>query len=96
MNDSITLGSACEILSKETLLASSDDLLQIFMELHPAESLPDVSGAKAVELAVKLAAQIRQGLEPEEIIDLWNVVFSDEPSVYYDEEDEVLRPRELE
>jgi len=53
--------------------ASSDDLVQIYTELHPANPLPDVTGAKAELLAKELAAHIRAGIEPEEVVDLWKV-----------------------
>lgn len=85
---------AVEQLAKAVEKASSDDLVQIYTELHPANPLPDVTGAKAEQLAKELAAHIRAGIEPEEVIDLWNVVFPTDRSVYWDEEDDALRHNE--
>ena len=86
---------AVERLAKAVEKDSSDDLVHsLFTELFPADPLPDVTGPKAELLAKKLAAHIRAGIEPEEVVDLWNVVFPVEGYVYYDEEDDVLRHRE--
>jgi len=85
---------AIERLANAVEKAASDDLVQYFTELHPADPLPDVTGTGAGLLAEQLAAEIRAGIEPEEVVDLWNVVFPADRYVYYDEEDEVLRQRE--
>jgi hypothetical protein len=85
---------AVERLALAVEKATADDLVQIYTELHPANPLPDVTGQKAEHLAEELAAHIRAGIEPEEIVDLWNVVFPAGRIVYYDEEDDVLRQRE--
>jgi hypothetical protein len=89
----IPKAEAVERLAKAVEKASSDDLLQIFTELYPARPLPDVSGSKAELLAKTLAAHIREEIEPEEIVDLWSVVFPAERHVYWDEEDDALRPK---
>jgi len=85
---------AAERLAKAVEKASPDDLVQIYTELHPANPLPDVTGPKAEALAKELAARIRAGIEAEEVVDLWNVVFPTEGRVYWDEEDDGLRHRE--
>lgn len=90
----IPLKEAIERLAQAVEKACPDDLGQIYTELHPENPLPDVTGAKAEPLAKELAAHIRAGIEPEEVVDLWNVVFSKSGRVYYDEEDDVLRQRE--
>jgi hypothetical protein len=90
----IPIKEAAERLAKAAEKASADDLVQIYTELHPANPLPDVTGAKAERLAKELAARIRAGIEPEQIVDLWRVVFPADRNVYYDEEDDVLRHRE--
>jgi hypothetical protein len=82
---------AVEQLAKAVEKSSPDDLVQIYTELHPANPLPDVTGPKAELLAKELAAHIRAGIEPEEVVDLWNVVFPADRNVCYDEEDDVLR-----
>ena len=91
----IPIKEAVERLAKAVELSSPDHLLQIYTELHPANPYPDVTGEKAGRLAKELAAAIRKGIEPEEVVDLWNVVFfGDGKYYYYDEEDEALRHRE--
>ena len=48
----------------------------------------------SLNVAKELAAHIRAGIAPEDVVDLWNVVFSKGGRVYYDEEDDALRQRE--
>ena len=55
-------------------------LPEIYAELFPEGS----PGAPAV--ASEIARQIRAGLEAEEMVDLWNVVFPEDRNVWYDEE----------
>jgi len=74
--------------------SSADDLVEVYAELFPERGLPDVAGVKAKALAVDLARHIRSGIEPEEVVDLWNVVFPADRNVYYDEEDDVVRYNE--
>ena len=75
---------------------SSDALVEIFSELFPRKKRPDVSGPKAKAVTEELARHVRAGLEPEEITDLWSVVFPADRHVYYDEETEVVRYNEEE
>lgn len=87
-----------DAIEKLALAAESasraDDLVEIYAELFPGRGLPNVAGAKAKALAVELARHIRSGIEPEEVVDLWNVVFPADRNVYYDEEHEVVRYNE--
>lgn len=85
---------AVERLAKAVENSSPDDLVQVYTELYPADPYPDATGAKAKQLATDLAAQIRTGIEPDEIVDLWHVVFPSDRRVYWDEEDDVLRHRD--
>jgi hypothetical protein len=73
---------------------SADYLVEIYAELFPGRGLPDVAGGKAKALAVELARHIRTGIEPEEVVDLWNVIFPADRNVNYDEEHEVVRYNE--
>ncbi len=88
----IPLKDAIERLATATEKAGPDDLVEIYAELYPAAELP-ASGATQ-GLAEGLALRIRMGIEPEEVADLWNVVFPDGPNFYYDEEDGGLRQQE--
>jgi len=83
----ISRGEAVERLAKAVEMASSDDLGEIYAELYPENALPAVSAS----LAKEIAAHIRNGIEPEEIVDLWNVVFPTDRDVCYDEEEDALQ-----
>ena len=48
----------------------------------------------AAPSAADLAQHVRSGLEAEEIVDLWNVVFPDDRNVWYDEEDDKIHYNE--
>lgn len=76
--------------------ASSDDLVEIYAELFPATPIPETTGANGQALAQRLAAHVRTSLEPEEVVDLWNVVFPSDRNVSYDEEEGVLKYNEKE
>jgi hypothetical protein len=41
-------------------------------------------------LAQELAASVRRGIEPELLVDLWNVVFPEDHDVWFNEETNVL------
>jgi hypothetical protein len=60
--------------------AKPSDLPEIYSELFPERPVP------APLAPSDLVEHIRSGLEPEEIVDLWNVVFPDDRNVWYDEE----------
>jgi hypothetical protein len=92
----VTKDEAVKRLAKAVEEARPDDLVEIYTELFPARPAPDVTGEKVVRLAKEIANHIHQGLEPEEIIDLWNVVFPAHRHVYYDEEDKAVRYNEAE
>lgn len=92
----IPLKDAMEQLALAVEKAAPEDLVEIFAELFPAKSPPDVSETKSAAVALELARHIRTGIEPEEVVDLWNVVFPSARNVYYDEEDRALRQDEQE
>ncbi len=87
----ITKMEAVERLAKAVEQASGDDLVEIYTELFPAKAVPSTG-----PLAHDLARHIRTSLEPEEVVDLWHVVFPADRNVCYDEEDEALRFNERE
>lgn len=63
-------------------------LSEIYAELFPERP------AAAQPSAADLARHIRSGLEAEEIVDLWNVVFPADRNVWYNEEDDEIRYNE--
>lgn len=82
---------ALERLARAVETATPDDVVAIYTELFPTKN-----PREAPPVAKQIAAHIRLGIEPEEIVDLWNVVFPAERSVYYNEEEGSLQYREVE
>jgi hypothetical protein len=71
---------AAEKLAEGVEKAKPSNLAEIYAELFPEKPFT------TVPLASDIAKQIRGGLEAEEIVDLWNVVFPEDRNVWYDEE----------
>ncbi len=76
---------AVEKLATSVERAKTSDLPEIYSELFPEKPSP------AVPVASEIARHIRSGLEAEEIVDLWNVVFPEDHNVWYDEESKAIR-----
>lgn len=79
---------ATELLAKGVERARPSELAEIHSELFP-ERLAD-----GPPTAADLARYVRGGLEAEELVDLWNVVFPADRNVRYDEEDEKIHYNE--
>ena len=71
---------AAEKLAKGVEKAKPSDLPEIYSELFPEKT------SAPPPVASEIAKHIRSGLEAEEIVDLWNVVFPEDRNVWYDEE----------
>jgi hypothetical protein len=71
---------AAEKLAKGVETAKPSELPEIYAEIFPEKP------AGAAPVASDIARHIRSGLEAEEIVDLWNVVFPQDRNVWYDEE----------
>ena len=79
---------ASEKLAEVVEKAKSSDLVEIYAELFPEElSSPPLT-------ASDIAERIRSGLEAEEIVDLWNVVFPEDRNVWYEEGSSTIRYNE--
>jgi hypothetical protein len=76
----LSKNEAAEKLAKVVEKAKPSDLAEIYAELFPEMPTPSSPAAS------DLARHIREGLEAEEIVDLWNVVFPADRNVWYDEE----------
>ncbi|SIO58817.1 hypothetical protein SAMN05444166_5821 [Singulisphaera sp. GP187] len=81
----ISKAEAAEKLAKVVEKAKPTDLVEIFSELFPETPSP------ASLVAGDLVKHIRSGLEAEEIVDLWSVVFPEDRNVWYDEEEKAIR-----
>jgi hypothetical protein len=71
---------AVERLSAGVERARPSDLPEIYAELFPERPLG------TTPVASEIARVIRGGLEAEEMVDLWNVLFPEDRHVWYDEE----------
>jgi hypothetical protein len=64
-----------------------DDLAAVFEELFPSESISEKEvGTREEEILGRISDHIGRGLETEELVDLWNVVFPESRKVTYDED----------
>jgi hypothetical protein len=79
---------AIEKLAAVVEKSKSSDLAEFHAELFPEKP------ADATPSASDLAQHVRSGLEAEEIVDLWNVVFPEDHNVWYDEETNEIRYNE--
>lgn len=80
----ITRAEAVDCLAVEVEKVHPAVLIEIDSELFPQRQ----SGQALSR--TELVAHIRSSLYPEEIVDLWNVVFPADQNVWYDEEEEAL------
>jgi hypothetical protein len=80
----LSKAEAAERLATGVEKAKPSQLTEIYAELFP-ERTP-----AAAAVASEIARQIRGGLEAEEIVDLWNVVFPGDRNVWYDEESSAI------
>jgi hypothetical protein len=84
----LTIAEAAEKLAKAVEGAKASDLPEIYLELFP-QSIPPTP-----PVASDIAHHIRSGLEAEEIVDLWHVLFPNDRNVWYDEEESAIRYNE--
>lgn len=83
---------ATQRLSSEIEKLSWDDIVEIHNELFPLQPLSVESESKdADEVRKKVMNRLAEGLESEEIIDLWNVVFPRDRNVWFDDEQVCVR-----
>jgi len=87
----ISVDAAAEKLTHAIEDMHADNLLQVYNELFPDEpATEDEAYDDVTHLVEQISDHIRKGLEPEEIVDLWNVVFPQDRGVYFNEEDNLL------
>ena len=80
----LTIPEATEKLAKAVEKAKPSTLGEVYAELFLEKPSP------APPPANDIARQIRGGLEAEELVDLWNVVFPEDHDVYYNEETKAI------
>ena len=84
----ISMDDAAERLAASVATAKPSDLVEYYLELFP--ELPSATPPVASELA----DYVRHGRFPEELVDLWNVVFPEDRNVRYDEEENMIHYNE--
>ncbi len=88
---SISRSEAVATLNDQFSRLTDDDLVEVYNELFPEEPVNEDAVRRQRDTVVqRIVGHVRQGLETEEIVDLWNVVFPRARSVWYDEADEAL------
>ena len=80
----ITLPDATEKLARAVEQAEPSLVPEIHAELFPWKNAPIPA------TATDMAKFIRGGLEPEELVDLWNVLFPEHRSVNFNEETKTI------
>ena len=83
----IPKSEAIERLAQAAETASAADFADMYSELFPEKSYRMGLVKPVVE---EVASYIRTKIEPDEIVDLWNVTFPKSWNVYYDDEDELI------
>jgi hypothetical protein len=88
---SITKLQAVDRLTKSVSVAHPDDLVEIHNELFPEDpTTEDAAKKNPSALVDKIGAHIASGLERQEIIDLWKVIFPRHRGVSFDEDDDMM------
>ena len=80
----LSKSDAADRLATRVENAKPSDLVEFYEELFPEKS--GVLGVTAKDIVV----HIRNGLEAEEVVDLWNVVFPRDRNVWYDEVEQTI------
>ena len=87
----VTKRQAVKALTDEIQKARADDLVEIHNELFPEKPITeDEAKEDPSALVKKIVAHIDRGLEVEEILDLWHVVFPKHRRVWFDEDDGMI------
>jgi len=84
----LSIAEATDRLARGVERAKPGDLGEIYSEIFPNEPV------NLQVTADELARQIRSGLEVEELVDLWNVVFPQDSNVWYNEETRAIHYNE--
>ena len=79
---------AVDKLARIVETASCNDLADVYAEIFPDK--PRLRPADAEERRGESVEYVRTKMEPEEMVDLWNVVFPAHRNVYYDDADGLL------
>ncbi len=88
----ISKQEAVDRLTGAVRTARPDDLAEIHNELFPETPTTENKAKENPSAFVeKIVAHINNGLEVQEILDLWNVIFPKHRRVRFDEDDGLIR-----
>lgn len=89
--ESIKKKEAIARLTRAVRTARVDDLVEIYNELFPEEPTTEKkANANPSSFVDKVMAHIANGLEIEEILALWNIIFPMHRGVWFDEDEELI------
>lgn len=82
---------AVQTLSGRLDELGADDIVEVYNELFPeAATTVETAHQQAIPPFEKIVQHVHSGLEAEEIVDLWNVLFPRYRNVWYDEDEDLL------
>ncbi len=85
---SIQKQAAVDKLTESVEASHLDDLIEIYNELFPEEPTTEERATQnPAVIRREIIAHMTNGLEVEEILDLWNVIFPAHRDVWFDEDD---------
>jgi hypothetical protein len=86
----VTREQAVDLLTKQVEgQFGVDELLEVHNELFPDEPFTEEEAHEdCIPLVEQIVAHLSRGLEPEEIVDVWSLIFPRHRHVWYDEEEE--------
>lgn len=89
---SISLQTATEKLVAQIRDMGLDEIVEVYNELFPQSPLSEQDVAADSAAAIdRIMRHVEDGLEPEEVVALWALMFPQAEWLEYDEEDDLLR-----
>ncbi len=83
----VTMKDAIQRVASGIPQFQGDDLIEIYNEFFPETPMSlDVPQVNRTDLLAAIMKHVQDGLEVEEIVDVWNVIFPEDRNVWYDEE----------
>ena len=87
----ITKQRSVDRLTQAVKMARPEDLVEIYNELFPQAPTTENEATRNPSAFVeKIVAHINNGLEVEEILALWNIIFPRQRKVWFDEDDGLI------
>ena len=92
----VTKEQALELLTNEVQeKLGADELLEVYNEVFPDDPYPEEEAHEDMRpLIEQLVDHVNSGLEIDEVIDLWGLIFPRHRNVWYDDEEERLHYNE--